>query len=266
MNLFRYETYKDILIAQIASNPGGRGYRTKLAEAAGCQLSFLSQVIHSHVHLTPDHAAGLCEYWGFDNEERDYFLELVNLARAGSPILKTILLKRLAEIRAKHEDLASRYKKRESIREKDQALYYSSWHLSAIHILLTISEFRTVEEIAKRLSLPPSMVQQSLQQLTRIGLAVRKSGVWLPTENDLHLPKDSPFTSMNHSNWRHRATLDSCRREKGGVHYTTVHSVSRSDFEKIKEMALRFLDQTRAVVRTSPEEEVTCMTLDWFVI
>lgn len=45
-----------------------------------------------------------------------------------------------------------------------------------------------------------------------------------------------------------------------------VHSLGRSDYEKLKEMVLGFLDQTRAVVRPSAEEELACMTLDWFVV
>src|ERR1700722_8117600 len=115
MNLFENTDYKDVLHTQIAANRDRRGYRSELAQAAGCQLSFLSQALHSHVHLTPDHAAGLATFWGFDHDERDYFLELVNLARAGSQVLKKILLKRLEEIKDRHENLARRYKKKDAV-------------------------------------------------------------------------------------------------------------------------------------------------------
>jgi hypothetical protein len=71
---------------------------------------------------------------------------------------------------------------------------------------------------------------------------------------------------MNHSNWRNRGILDSYKREAGGVHYSAVHCLTRSDYEKIKEMTLHFLDATRAVVRPSKEEELVCMTLDWFIV
>lgn len=265
MNLFTQTDYKAVLHAQITKHGDERGYRSQLAEAAGCQLSFLSQALHSHVHLTPDHAAGLAEYWGFDSDERDYFLELVNLARAGSRVLKGILSKRLGEIRERHENLARRYKKADTARPEDQAHYYSSWHLSAIHILLTIPEFRDVQPIAKRLGLPVAVVQESLERLSKMGLAVRRKSEWHPGESDIHLPKHSVLTSMNHSNWRARAVLDAYKQDGAGIHYTAVHSLSRADFEKIKEMVLKFLDDTRAVVRPSKEEELACMTLDWFV-
>jgi uncharacterized protein (TIGR02147 family) len=266
MIVFEHNDYKDVLNFQIAENRERRGYRSELSEAAGCQLSYLSQVLHSHVHLTPDHAAGLADFWGLDSDERDYFMELVNIARAGSQKLKAILLKRLAEIRERHENLAKRYKKKNAVSPEDQAVYYSSWHLSAIHILLTIPEFRTAPQIAKRVGLPLPMVLESLEQLAKIGLAIKKESIWHPGHSDIHLAKDSVLTAMNHSNWRSRALLDAYKRDSGGIHYTAVHSLGRTDFEKLKDMVLRFIDQTRAVVRPSAEEELACMTLDWFVV
>ena len=266
MNVFEHSDYKTLLHAQIAANKERRGYRSELSEAASCQLSFLSQVLHSHVHLTPDHAAGLAAFWGFDSDERDYFLELVNLARAGSPTLKSILSKRLDEIRERHENLARRYKKKESISHENQVLYYSSWHLSAVHILLTIPEFRTVPQIAKRLGLPAAMIQGSLEQLAKMGLATKSGTLWQPGQSDIHLAKESILSAINHTNWRNRAITDAYKRETGAIHYTSVHSLARADYEKIKEMILRFLDQTREVVRPSKEEELACMTLDWFVV
>lgn len=266
MNIFECRDYKDFLRAQIKANKERRGYRSELAEAAGCQLSFLSQVLHSHVHLTPDHAAGLASFWRFDLNEQDYFLELVGFARAGSKSLKAILLKRLEMIRTRHENLAKRYQKKDPINPEHQALYYSSWHLAAVHVLLTIPTFNTVDVIAKRLGLSPVVIQEALEQLAKIGLAKKQGMRWQPTQSDIHLPNESALTSMNHSNWRSRAVLDSYRRESGSVHYTAVHSLSKSDVEKIKEMVLVFLDQTRAVVRPSKEEELACLVLDWFIV
>jgi hypothetical protein len=135
-----------------------------------------------------------------------------------------------------------------------------------VHVLLTIPDFQTANAIATRLNLPMTMIQSALEELARIGLAMKKGNFWHPTQNDIHLPKDSVLTSINLSNWRGRAILDSYKREAGAVHYTAIHSLSRSDCEKIKEMVLQFLDQTRAVVRPSKEEELACITLDWFIV
>ena len=123
-------------------------------------------------------------------------------------------------------------------------------------MLLTIERYRSVDALAHRLGIPVSTIQESLEKLAKIGLVIKKNSLWAPTQIDIHLPKDSALTGMNHTNWRNRAILDSYKGEAAGIHYTAVHSLARSDFEKIKEMVLAFLDQTRAVVRPSPEEEL----------
>ncbi|MFX6794117.1 hypothetical protein ABTH15_20060, partial [Acinetobacter baumannii] len=75
--------YKQFLLLQVAAHAGEYGYKSKLAVAAGCQKSFFSQVLNAHVHRTPEHALGLARFWKLNRLERDYFLELVNHARAG---------------------------------------------------------------------------------------------------------------------------------------------------------------------------------------
>lgn len=266
MSPFLHRDYKEFLKAQVQANRSQRGYRSLLAEAAGCQLSFLSQVLHSHVHLTPDHAAGLAKFWGLDADERDYFLELVHLARASSRTLKEIQTKRLEELRKKREDLAQRFKKETALNLEHQAQYYASWHLSAIHVILTIPEFQTPEAIARRLALPRAAVQEALEKLARMELATRKGERWEAIPKDIHLARSSAFTSMNHMNWRNRAVLSSSRADPKSLHYTAVHSLSHEDFETLRDMILKFLDRVRDTVRPSPEEELACFAVDWFVV
>ena len=266
MSPFLFQDYKEFLKAQVKAHQSHRGYRSLLAEAAGCQLSFLSQVLHSHVHLTPDQAAGLAKYWGLDSDERDYFLELVHLGRASSRTLREIQHKRLEELRRKREDLAQRFKKPAALGLEHQAQYYGSWHFSAIHMILTIPEFQAPEAIAKRLSLSREIVQDALEKLAQMDLAVRKGDLWQAVPKDIHLARTSAFTSMNHMNWRSRAVLNSSKADSKSLHYTAVHTLSEDDFEKLREMILKFLDGVRETVRPSKEEELACFTMDWFVV
>jgi len=64
-NVFNHLDYKDFLKIQIEENHEAYGYKSRLAKAANCQKSFLSQVLNSHIHLTPEHAVGLCQFWKF---------------------------------------------------------------------------------------------------------------------------------------------------------------------------------------------------------
>ena len=266
MSLYNEIDYKMVIQKKIEENSLARGYKTQLALAAGCQKSFLSQVLHSHIHLTPDHAMGLTVFWGLLPDERDYFLELVQKDRASSRSLKELSASRLQEIRRRNQDLATRFQKTKPIEEAQQALYYSSWHWSAIHIMLTIPVFSYSHAIASRLLLPEAFVIQCLENLQQMRLVVKQGKKWRVTQNDIHLPQDSPLTAMNHGNWRNRAVADAQMRSPGNVHYTALHSLSRKDFDVIKGILLSALDKSRQIVKPSSEEELACICVDWFSV
>jgi uncharacterized protein (TIGR02147 family) len=264
MSVYEFKDYKDFIRSKISERGKERGYKTQLATAAGCQRSFLSLALSSHVHLTPDHAAGLSLFWRLSEDERDYFLELVNFARAGSMNLRKILKQKLDSMKRSHEDLATRFKKEAPIVEQEQVLYYSSWHWSAIHILLSVPGFESVDKIARRLSLSSQVVELSLQALEKMNLVARAETHWRATKHDIHLPRNSPLTSSNHMNWRHRAVLSSQSHNEKSLHYTAVHSLSHADYQRVTELLFSLLDRSRSLIGPSKEETIACMNIDWF--
>jgi uncharacterized protein (TIGR02147 family) len=265
-NLFGTTDYKKYLRAVVEENRGEYGYKSKLAEAAGCQKSFFSQVLNGHVHLTPEHAIGLARFWRLNNLERDYLLELVNYGRAGTKALADHLKENLAELRREHENLGKRYAQPVlGVTDDLASVYYSSWHYSAIHILLTIPEYRSAAGIARRLHLPDAFVMEVLRHLESLGLAERRAdGSWGATQKSIHLPNDSVFSAVNNHNWRIRAHESGLRRDPQAIHYTGIYSLSRDDVEKLRELLFRVIDRSREIVTPSKEEELICFACDLF--
>ncbi len=266
MSVFSFDDYKKFIESQIRDHAQVRGYKTDLATGAGCQRSFFSQMLHGHVHLTPDHAAGLSYFFEMNEREREYFMELVHLARASTKALREMTQRKLLELRKQNEDLALRFKKANPVNEAEQLLYYSSWHWSAIHIALTIPTYQEASSLSRLLNLKPEFVEQSLSTLKELGYVERLGKKWVASQKLIHLPKLSALTSMNHSNWRARAVANSQLQGESSVHYTAVCSLSQSDFIKLKDMVLQFLDQTRSIIEPSKEEELACLNLDWFKV
>jgi hypothetical protein len=58
--------------------------------------------------------------------------------------------------------------------------------------------------------------------------------------------------------------LDSQNPASDGVHYTVVQSVSKADFEKIKQLVLDTIDQYARVAGPSKEEELVTLAVDFF--
>ena len=266
MKALTTQDYRDYIRRQIQDNQDIRGYQSQLAKAAGCQPSYLSQVLTSHVQLTPDHAAGLCRFWGLSDDESEYFITLVNLSRASSPHLKRLLEARLSEIRQRIEDLSRRIKKSTTVPANLAEQYYSAWYWGAIHLAVSVPALRTADAIASRMRLPLAVVQSTLAGLAKMGLIESTSKGWSLSQRNVHLPRNSFLHGINHANWRRQAVIRTQEGDPEGVHYTAIHALSRNDIAKLKAMILNFIEESRAVVAPSEEEDLLCISCDLFTV
>jgi uncharacterized protein (TIGR02147 family) len=264
-NLYQVSDYKEYLRDKIKDRRQERGYPSRLAEAAGIHRSYLSQVLHGNVHLTPDHAAALSDYWKLDGDDSEHFLNLVNFARAGSPSLRRMLDKRIKEAKSRHQELSDRHRGAKQLSEEDFAEYYSNWYFSAIHILLGIPSYQTPQKIAMRLMLSEEIVQKALEKLEQLKVIRRgKKGTWELSAGDLFLPKASALTTPYHTVWRERAMCDSQYRRPDSVHYTMVYSMSKIDVEKLRERILDLIEEMRTTIKDSANEELVTFACDFF--
>lgn len=112
-DLFESVDYKQYLIDVLTSNTlGGRGARTTLAQAAGCQLAFISQVLNGNADFSLEQADGISRYLSQNSKERDYFLLLVQYARAGTESLRAHFMRQIKERNTEARRLADRFRSR----------------------------------------------------------------------------------------------------------------------------------------------------------
>lgn len=219
MNIILYNDYLSYLHDYFKKNKGLRGLHSQISQSTGIHPSYLSRVLHGTIHLTPDQAAGFCEYWNFNQDETQYFLNLVNFARAGTPALKRILEKELQLIRLRFDELGNRLPA-EKIIPQNESIYYSSWYFSAIHILITIPNYQTESAIAEKLNLPRTQVKRILEILKDLDLIQKNQGRWISKKSNIHLSNDSWISSINHTNWRLKMAEQIQFRNSSNLHYT----------------------------------------------
>ncbi len=265
MKLFRYDDYKEFLKDMVGSNRQ-RGYLSQLAQAAGCQKSYLSQVLRGNVHFTPEQALGVAVFWRFNELEEDYFLNLVHLGRAGNLRLQQKIKKHLKRIRDDERDLAKRYSTVEVDDTAYQAFYYGSWMPACIHMAVGIPTLKTADAIAKYLNLSIATVQTLLMQLERMGLIKKSGSDWVLGKSSIHLPEKSNLTTINHHNWRLQAVADSQLRSPNSIHYSSVFTLSRKDLEVLHQKMFNLLDDQRKIVTPSKDEVIGCMNCDLFEV
>ena len=263
-SVFDFNDYKDFLRAVFSTTGEGRGKRAQLAHALRCQSAFVSQVLNGNVHFSFEHIIEVARFLQLAEDESQFLLLLAHHARAGSHHLREVYQSQLDAIRRQRETIRKRMKLDEGLKEQQQAQYYKSWVPAAVHIALSIPRFRTPEALARRLRLPINVIQEALTFLLEVGLAVRnESGYQIGTAR-IHLGTESPLLPNHHTNWRIQAVQSFSRKSKSDLHYSAVVSLSHEDRSKIQEVLLSALDRSEKILKDSPEEELFCLTMDFF--
>lgn len=263
-DILEFQSYKDILMDRLAKMEAKGANKSRLAKAAGCHPSFLSQVLNSHVHLTPDHAAGIVSYFGFSEMEEDYFMLLLDLERAGTENLRRRIRSKIRDLKTNQKDLSKVLKHEKISDDRNRATYYSSWLYPAIHIAVSIPEFKTELSLAKKFKLPDFVVRNCLNNLEKMGLLRNEEGQWQQEEKFLHLPQNSPLIGVHHSHWRQKAVQAMQYKQDSNLHYSVVVAVSEADLSRLHSMLVQFVDEAKQVIGPSKEESLACINLDLF--
>lgn len=267
MNIFRYLSYVSYINDVVKKNSSIYGYKAQMAKAANCQRSYLSQVLAEKAELMPEHALGLCEFWQLSRTESEYFLNLVNLSRASTQNLKKYYLEKIKQMQIDQENLAKKFSDTMVLPDAKAAIYFSHWQNIAILMCLTIPELQKPEKIAHRFEIPLSTVLKTLEILKGLEMVEKlQDGGWRTTNQTIHIQRESPYNTLNHLNWRRLAVDRSFSDPLGGIHYTSAATLSKQDAILIKDLVLKLIEDTRKVIAPSKEEELYCLTCDWFKV
>lgn len=129
--VYEYLDYKAYLAAWIASQPNnGHGERSRIAECLKCQLAYVSQVLSGTANFSPEQAEALNLLLEHQDEAAEFFVLLVEHARAGTPGLKKLVQFRMQKILNQQLILKQRFDDRKILgHNENQAIYYSNWIL-----------------------------------------------------------------------------------------------------------------------------------------
>ena len=264
--IFDYRDYKKFIKDSIEGTPeGGRGVRRKLANHLRVQGPFISQVLAGSLHFSPEQAAGCAEYFGLDQRETDFLINLVLLQKSGTNTLKVHLQKKIDEMVTQHQQIQKRIKIEKSLDPETQAFYYSSWHYCAIHMAITIPELRTRQAISENLGLPLQKVDEVLAFLVKVGLVSKEGSFFTATGQWLHIKADSPLISKHHTNVRLRALQSLDHPKPQDLHYSAYFTCSKKDLPKVREILLKAMSEFNECVRPSKEELLVGLGLDLFM-
>jgi uncharacterized protein (TIGR02147 family) len=261
--VFDYKDYKPYLIKALEDRLViEKGQRSKLSKFIGCQPAYLSQVLNGSADFSAEQAVAVNQFLSHTVTEARFFLNLVLLARAGTKDLRIFYQQEIKKLLDDRLILKDRINMNRTLSEADQARYYSSWHFAAIHVIVSLANFRTRHAIAEALNLSPKIVNPALEFLVEIGILKMIGFDYHQGETSLHLGSDSPFIQKHHSNWRMK-TLQSLEQPKSkDLHYSSVITCSKDDYAQVRELMIQTVQKIRGLIKESKDEVMAAYTLD----
>jgi hypothetical protein len=154
-----------------------------------------------------------------------------------------------------------------ALSDEQKSIFYSSALYSSIHLFtsLTAAGF-TTDEIAARFEISRAKTQEILRFLIEAGLVLEAGGRHKMGTQSTHVEAGSPHLLKHHANWRVRAIQASETLSENELMYTVNVSLSKKDFEALREEMVQNIKKFLEKIYASPSEEIACFNLDWFWI
>jgi Domain of unknown function (DUF4423) len=151
--------------------------------------------------------------------------------------------------------------------DQERAIFYSSPLYTAIQVYTSLgSKGKSLDEICSRFDLTRKQAAEMLKFLVEAGLCAESDGRYTMGIQKTHLGHGSPYLPRHHSNWRVRAIQRSEDLLESELMYTAPVSLSKKDFENLREEMAIFIKKFLDRVHASEAEEIACLNLDFFWI
>jgi uncharacterized protein (TIGR02147 family) len=261
--IFQFQDYKEFTNTFItAQERSGRGIFKKIAEHLRISNVVVSQIFSGQKDLSLEQALLLCQFFNFTEVETEYFLHLVNYARASHFSLKEYYLKRIIILQERSKDLKEHLQDYEAINDEARQVFYSDWSYSAICLVSDLPSVKNEEDIAKHLKLPLKKVYQKVQFLLKYGLVKFEKNDIQMGKAFTFIDKTSPLLQNHRKNWRLLGFEK--MEDPENLFFVFPMTLSKEMTEQVKGKIIDFIKDTLRDLESSPSEETACLNIDFF--
>lgn len=258
--IYEFTTYRDYLVAELPAK-FGRGAQQKFADMLRCQPSFISQVLKGRNELSMEYAFRANEFLGHGPDEKQYFMTMVSLSKAGSYELKKYYLGVLDSIRQQKMQVHKIVKKH-ALNEQEMLIYYSNWLYVSVHMLVTIEGFDTMVALQTKLNANEEELQQAVRFLINAGLLIEVDGRLAVGESHIHLKKTSPIAHSASVATRLRVLDKMKLNDPVPLHFTNNFTVSQAGYTKIKKALLEAIAETGEIIEAEAPDRFCTLVID----
>lgn len=234
VHLFDFKDYRDYLEKRLKSPDIGRGGKARLAAHLTCQPSFVSQVLKSKSTFSLEQAFKVNDFLNHNSLQREYFMVLVELDRAGTVELQDFYEGKRKQLIEKSK-LIENQMEFEQLSEADSMAYYNNINHILIRNYIDIPQYKSPKSLQNKLNLSKAEFEKALDFMISKGLVKRNSrGELEQGQVRLHIKKDSPIAT--YANLKARWQIIN-RYEQGvedSLNYGHYMTLSRKGYEEFK--------------------------------
>lgn len=264
MNIFEFEDYRTFLRSYLSLDENQlSGARKRLLLSTGISSSLLTQILSEKKQLSSEQAYEIALHIGFTEKETDYFLNLVDISRAGSFKLKERLLNKMRQMQAESQKIAAKISRDISLSEEQKAIYYSSWIYTAVRNLVPTEQVKSIKEISFKLNIPESKAESAVQFLIDVGLIEKKDDGFEYRSGYTHLDSSHPLIFRHHQNWRQRAIHKMDHFNENHLHYTCPMAISKAGAKRLRDHLLEEIKALNRSLKDTPDVSY-CLNIDFF--
>ena len=265
MTIFHFNDYRRFLEHYFSNLPKkGRGEISKIARHLNVSTTLVSQILSEEKDFSFEQAEGVANYLALAELDADYFILLVHAERAGTATLKKYYQNKINRIKEKSLKVANRISVTKTLSNEERAIFYSSHLYAAIWLFTSIGKSgKTIDDIGKHFDLPRIKVLEVIKFLHDTNLCEENNGYYKMGTQSTHVEKGSPHLLHHYRNWRILAIRQSESIGDDELMYTAAVSLSKKDFETLREEMVVFIKKFLKTTHESPAEEIAYLNLDF---
>lgn len=243
----------------------GRGQKTKLAGHLGVSSSFISQIMKGSKVLTLEQGIMISEFFNLGEDQREYFLLLVQRERSGHSQLTKFFNQKIASFKKQIIKVDKTLKVENKVSDKDKILFYSDWLYSAIFLLCSLEGYQNEDQIFKYFNLPESRVRTCLNNLLEMKVLEVSGGKILPTNQHLYLSGDDPLVYQHHKNFRLAAFNRHSQDLKDHELLLTIPlSIAKKNAPLVRKEILKLAEKLKEYVEGDEPDSLMGLNIDWY--
>lgn len=263
-HLFNFHSYRDYLKERLEEKGPRSGLKRRAAEALAVHTTFISQVVLGKADLSLDQAENMNLFLRHNEEEGEYFIDLVILERASEEKLRARYQKKIQRKKIEKGQIKNNLKSSQELEIEVQEKFYSSSLYGLLHVLASIPKYQTRKTLIAATGHSPKVAEEAVDFLLRIGVLKSQKDKIVPGPVSIHLSRESRFIRHHHTNWRLLTMEQMGRAEPSDLHYSLAFSCSEKDAAKIRKAVLNTLNEMSHLIQASPSEEVFVYCFDLF--